>query len=104
MTESGRNIGLPSCWASRPADGYPSSNPATGGVLSSRGSSRSHLHESDADFARDGERALVAVELSIDDAGDAGVGRQLEARPAGRGGGVQVGAVDSHAVAGGLQN
>src|ERR1051325_3079732 len=57
-----------------------------------------------ADLAGDFAGALVAVELAVIDAADAGVRDQLEAVPAGGGGSVELGAVDGDAILRRLQD
>ncbi len=72
------------------------------GVLCSAGVSR--LTSSSFSWAGDLEDARVPVELSVHDADTPGVGHQLEARPAGAGGGVERRAVDADAVLRRLEN
>src|SRR6185436_6779564 len=62
------------------------------------------IHQVDADLRRGLARALVAIELAVVDLADAGVGDELEAVPARRGGGVELRAIDADAVFGGLQD
>src|ERR1700759_2173365 len=62
------------------------------------------MDELDADLARDLEDPVVAIELAVGDAHDAGVGELLEAVPARARRDVVGGAVDVHAVARGLDD
>src|SRR5690606_1370301 len=85
-------------WAARPLPTKQAPRPVGGPSASV------DLGELDSEPLRVLEDALVAIELAEDDPDAAGVGDELEAGPARRGGGVDGGAVDGDPVLGRLDD
>src|ERR1700674_5027449 len=65
---------------------------------------RSSLDQLDLQLAGDLEDPVVPVELAVHDAPGPRIGDELEARPAGARGRVEIGAIDAHTVLRGLED